>query len=186
MDNLALFLYKQPQTIFTLQEVSILIPNSSSDSLKVRLFKEVKNGRLIKLRKNIYAKPNYNSLELANKLYTPSYISLETVLIKEGMIFQQYQATYVISYLSRTITIQKKPIIYRKIKDEILHNTAGIVEKDGIMIATPERAFLDTVFLYKDYYIDNLDKLNWDRVTELLPIYKSKILIKRVTEYRKN
>jgi len=39
-------------------------------------------------RRGIYAKDkNYDRLELANRIYTPSYISLETVLSREGIVF---------------------------------------------------------------------------------------------------
>ena len=52
-------------------------------------------------------------------------------------------------------------------------------EKDGYFIADRERAFLDTVFLYKDFYFDNLRPLNWDKINQLSHIYQSASLEKR-------
>ena len=59
----------------------------------------------------------------------------------------------------------------------------GIVQQDNILIATPERAFLDMVYLSAgNCYFDNLHPLNKIKVKQLLPLYQSKVLTKRVTE----
>ncbi|MFA5421154.1 MAG: hypothetical protein WC280_04010, partial [Patescibacteria group bacterium] len=50
-------------------------------------------------------------------------------------------------------------------------------------IATKERAFLDRIYISKDYYFDYLDILNWDKVFEILPIYRNKRVDKKVQEY---
>lgn len=131
----------------------------------------------------MYAKKKYSVLELANKLYSPSYISLETVLTREGIIFQYYEGIYAVSYLSRAVNVDGNEIVYRKIKSEILMNKKGIGEQDWAMVATLERAWLDAVFLFRDYHFDNLRPLNWDKITEIKSIYDSKIFNKRVEEY---
>ena len=40
-------------------------------------------------------------------------------------------------------------------------------------MATPERAFLDVMYLNADYYFDNLRALDYKKVKELLPIYNN-------------
>ena len=50
-------------------------------------------------------------------------------------------------------------------------NVKGIELKEHYTIASPERAFLDTIYLHVNYHFDNLDPLNWDKVYEILPIY---------------
>lgn len=183
MSDFILELYKKPQTIFTLKEISLLFPKIPYKNLKSRVNYFVLVGKLKNLRKGIYAKDNFNFLELANKIYTPSYVSLETVLEKEGIIFQKYQTIFLASYLTRRIKVAGREIFYRKIKDEILLNNLGIEEGDSYFIATKERAFLDAIFLYKDYHFDNLKPLDWDKVEELKSIYSNKALEKRVREY---
>lgn len=178
-----MLLYSRPQTIFTLGEISQHLPNVPYGNLKSSLSYFAKEGKIRRLRPGIYAKQKYNPLELANKICTPSYISLETVLQKEGVIFQVYDTIFAISYLSRKISINGHHIFYRKIKDGILLNSAGIEEKEGYFMATVERAFLDAVFLYGDYHFDNLTPLNWEKVFELQKIYNSKTLEKRVGKY---
>ncbi|MFW6160339.1 MAG: hypothetical protein ACOC57_04270 [Acidobacteriota bacterium] len=86
--------------------------------LKRRINYYVKNKELYSIRKGIYAKDrNYDRLELANKIYTPSYISLETVLSREGIVFQHYDQIFVVSYLTREITCDGQRYVFRKIKD---------------------------------------------------------------------
>lgn len=176
-------LYQKPLTVFTLKEISLLFPKISYQSLKDRLSYAVSKKKLLRLKKGIYSKIKFEPLELANKIYTPSYISLETVLQKEGVIFQNYLTIFVASYLTRKINVFDYQIQYRKIKNEILFNKEGIEELNGYFIASKERAFLDAIFLYKNYHFDNLKTINWEKVFQLIKIYRSKVLEKRVKEY---
>jgi len=185
LKDFILEIYKKPQTIFTFKEISLLFPQLTYKNLKSRVSYFVRVGKLKRIRKGIYTRENFNPLELANKIYTPSYISFETVLEKEGIIFQKYKTIFVASYLSRRIKAEEQEIFYRKIKNEILLNSLGVKEKDFYFIATKERAFLDAVFLYKDYYFDNLRPLNWDIIEEMKKIYSSKLLVKRIAQYYK-
>jgi len=178
-------IYKKKQTVFTLSEIALLFPQISYQNLKRKIFYYVKKGKILKLRKGIYGKEDFNPLELANKIYTPSYISFETVLKKEGIIFQETSIIFAASYLTRRIECAGVKIFYRKIRDEILINPKGIEKEENYFLASKERAFLDTVFVYKNYYFDNLSPLNWEKVFELLKIYKNKALEKRVNQYFK-
>ena len=183
--NFILTIYKQPQTIFTLKDISLLFPKILYDNLKVRVAYAIKSGSLKKLRRGVYAKDNYNVLELSNKIISPSYVSLETVLAKEGIVFQYYESIFAIGYISRTVQVGDHSLVYRKIKNEILLNKAGIKDEGTVFIAGKERAFLDAVFLYRDYHFDNLRPLNWDKIMELKSIYMSKAMNKRVEDYYK-
>lgn len=178
-----LTLYSKPQTVFTLDEISLYFPKIPYENLRssIRYFTNV--GKLKRLHHGIYAKTEYNPLELANKIYKPSYISLETVLARGGVTFQYYETIFVVSYLTREVSLKKTNIQYRQIKRGILTNPEGIEAKEGYFIATLERAFLDAVFIYKNYYFDNLGAINWEKVDKLKKIYKSKVFEKRVEEY---
>lgn len=178
-------IYKKDQSVFTLSEIALLFPQISYPNLKRKISYYVKVGKILRLRKGIYGKENFEPLELANKIYTPSYISFETVLKKEGIVFQETSGIFVASYLTRRIKCAGLEIFYRKIKNEILTNLKGIEKKEGYFIATKERAFLDAVFVYKDYYFDNISSLNWEIVFDLLKIYKNRALEKRISQYLK-
>jgi hypothetical protein len=173
-------LYSSKNTVFTIDEIALLLGNASRDNLKARINYYVKKGKLLNLRKGIYAKREYNPLELAVRVYTPSYISLETVLEKEGVIFQKYETIFIVSYLSRKIGIDGRRFQYRRIKEEILINKEGVELKNGYATATKERAFLDALYLYKDYYFDNVDILDKDIALKMVDIYHSKTLKEKI------
>jgi len=152
---------------------------------KVRINYYVKSGDLYSIRRGIYAKDrNYDRFELATKIYTPAYISFETVLGNAGVTFQYYSQIFVASYQTRDIVADDQKITYRTLKSSILTNSAGIENKENYAIASPERAFLDVVYLSKDYHFDQLSTLNWDKVKEILQIYgNSKRMSDRVSNY---
>lgn len=175
-------LYQQPQTVFTLKEISQLLPQIAYKNLKRKLSYFVSVGKLKRLRQGVYVKKVFNPWEAANKIYTPSYISLETVLAKEGIIFQNYQTIFAASYLTRRIKIDSQEIFYRKLPPEVLLNNLGVEKTEGVYIAIKERAFLDAVYIYKNYHFDNLTPLDWEKVKELTKIYDSPVLEKRVKE----
>lgn len=176
-------LYKKPQTVFTFKEISLLFPEASYQSLKNKIRYAIRTEKLHNPRRGIYTKDKFNRFELANKIYAPSYISLETILQEKGIVFQKYATIFVASYLTRKIKVAGEEISYRKLKDEVLLNKKGIEEKNAYFCASAERAFLDAVFLYKDYHFDNLNPLDWKKVAEFKKIYQSKTLEKRVEQY---
>jgi hypothetical protein len=180
-NNVILSIYKDEKTVFRLRDIALLVGEKDFESLNKKLNYYVRTGKLLNPRKGIYAKPDYSSEELACLLYTPSYISLEYVLQKAGVIFQFDSRITAISYLSRSVEVESKTFIYRKIKGEIISNTRGISRQiNHVNIATAERAFLDLLYLNKNYYFDNLNPLNRTKVYDLLPIYMSKALTDRV------
>jgi hypothetical protein len=64
---------------------------------------------------------------------------------------------------------------------------SGISRQDNqVNIATPERAFLDLLYLNTEFYFDNLNPLKKKSVFKLLPIYQSDALVKRVEKTFQN
>ena len=179
-NHLAVIL-KSDKTVFTFKDIALLWREMASPATRVRINYYVKKGDLIRLRRGIYAKTqNYNRLELATRVFTPAYVSFETVLVKEGLVFQVYEKIFVASYLTREITIGDQTYALRKVKDAVLTNPLGIDHREESSIATKERAFLDTLYANSDYHFDNLQGLNWEKVLEILPIYTNKRMEKVV------
>lgn len=181
--ELVLAIYKDVRTIFRLNDIAMLTGETNSQSLSKKLNYHVRTGKLQNPRKGVYAKPAYNMEELACTIYTPSYISLEYVLQKAGIVFQFDSRISVVSYLSRSIEVEDRTYVFRKIKGEILVNTTGIIRQNNqVNIATAERAFLDLLYLNSEFYFDNLNPLNKDLVYKILPMYQSKTLFIRVNK----
>ena len=148
----------------------------------------VKRGYLYRIRRGFYAMgKEYDRFEFATKLYTPAYISFESVLRQAGIIFQYYSQVFVASYKSTAIEIDGQLYIFKAIKGTILTNSKGVENRERYSIASPERAFLDTLYLHTDYYFDNLRPLDWAKVYDILPIYGgNKRMAKKVEMYHKS
>jgi len=177
-------LLRSPQTIFSSKDVALMWGEESEKIIKNRLNKYVKSGKLFKVRRGLFAKDkNYNRFELATRINTPSYISFETVLGSSGMTFQYYGNIFVASYIKRNMEVDGQRIEFVRMKDYVLSNTLGIENSDGYARATKERAYLDTIYRSKKYYIDNESPLDWEKVFEILPIYHNKRMEKTVKKY---
>lgn len=156
-------IFKTSQSVFDLKDLSFLLWEKNYNNLKSKVAYYVRKGYLTRIRKWIFVKENFDIFELACKIYTPSYISFETVLQQKWAIYQYDETIYLASYLSRMIKI-KLPIsrdeeqfiniTYRKLKDEILYNPEWVEKKDFYSIANLERAKSDMLYLQKNFYFD--------------------------------
>lgn len=160
------------KTIFSTKDISLLWGEQLDNAIHVRLNKYTKLGKLIRLRRGLYAKDvNYNKNELAVKICIPAYISFETVLGAAGVTFQYYSQIFIASYKTKEIEIDGQTYSFKRVQENILTNNLGIDNISGYSVATLERAFLDVVYLNKQYHFDNLRPIDWKKVYKLLPIY---------------
>lgn len=179
-------LFRTKHTVFTTREVA-LIWGIDASRVRARLNYYVRNGKLYSPRRGFYAlDKNYSACEFATKLFTPSYISLETVLRKEGVIFQYDSAVSVVSYLTREIACDGKKYRFKRVKPEVLLESNGIIQEETYAIATKERAFLDSLYLYGDIYFDNLNGIDWAKCAEMVPLYRNKAFARRFSQYSKS
>jgi hypothetical protein len=176
---------RSSQTVFTFKDLLLTWEGIDVDTAKKRVNYYVQSGNLYSIRRGIYAKDkNYDRLELATKIFTPAYISFETVLGHAGITFQYYSQIFVASYQTKEMVADGQKFVFKTLKSSVLTDSAGIENKETYAIATPERAFLDVVYLSKDYHFDNLAAINWNKVWEILPIYgENKRMQNRVNQY---
>jgi len=179
-------LLRSPKTVFTLEDIAILWQEPGTQAVRVRLSYYVRRGKLHRIRKGIYAKDkNYGKLELATRIFTPSYISFETILAREGLIFQFHTQISVASYLTRDIEVDGQVYSFRKIKMPILTHPMGVENKNETSFATRERALLDTLYLRGEYHIDNPNGLDWNKIFDMLLIYQNQRMASRVRKLYK-
>lgn len=177
---------RSPKTVFTFEDVALLWGEPSTQAVRVRLSYYVSRGKLRRIRRGLYAKDkNYNKLECATRIYTPSYVSFETILAREGLVFQFHTQISVASYLTRDIEVDGQVYSFKKIKTPILTNPAGVENKNESSFAAIERAFLDTLYIHGDYHFDNLNGLDWNKVFEILPIYGNQRMDRQVGRLHK-
>lgn len=178
-------LMRSKKTVFTFKDLILLWGVSDVNFVKKKIHRYVKAGKMNSIRRGMYSKDTeYNVYELATKIYTPSYVSFETVLGAAGITFQLYGQIFVASYTTKEIECDGQKYSFKKIQDTILTNHIGIEHRENYSIASPERAFLDVIYLNKDYHFDNTSSLDWEKVYEILPIYGgNKRMANRVTMY---
>ena len=140
--------------IFSLQDIANLFPDAHLATLKNNLVSWVDKGYIERLKRDLYAcaEPFLGSelpdLYVANKLYTPSYISLETALSLYNIIPEiAAQATSVTTRPSREFKNRHGVFIYRSCKKRAFTGYR-IVSYEGykVLIADKEKALVD--FLY--------------------------------------
>ena len=178
--NFIAVIYQAAQTVFNLKELAILLEEKNFDNLKAAVNYYVKKNMIIQVRRGIYAKKNYDPLELAVKIYSPAYISFETILFKEGLIFQYNETITIASYLSREIQVGTYTLRYKKLKESILTSPEGLAFKPYFTIAEKERAFLDILYLDRNFYVDYTGKLDTKKIFKILPIYENLNFEKKV------
>lgn len=171
------------RSVFNVQSLRMLTECEDSQKLTKSLHYYVKEGKISNPRRGIYTKATYDEQEMACSLFRPAYISLEYVLQRAGVVFQYDDTVTCVSYLNRIAEVDEKIYQFRIINPELWIGMEGIEQNDNILIATPERAFLDIFYLSAgNCYFDNLHPLNKTKVKQLLPLYQSKVLTERVTE----
>lgn len=161
--------------IFHIRHFHILksIPISS---LKVSLYRLTKKGIIKRVCKGYYANPfNLPTIEeIGTTIYYPSYVSLESALYYWGILSQIPQVlTMVTIKLPYKINTSFGLIEYRQIKKDKFW---GYIKKNGFLIAEPEKAILDYIYLNKNY-----DKIQFnlkDLKIKKLRIYAKKMGLK--------
>ena len=167
---------------FTPRDVARTL-NISYASAQVTCSRYVKNGILLRLKRNFYALPEkWDNLSytgaflVANILEIPSYISLTSALSFYEITTQIQRDFFESVSLKRTkdINIGEKTFVFRKIGRALY---GGFKKIDGYFIATPEKALLDAAYLtsIKRYDLDvnalNLGKIDKKKIKKDISMY---------------
>ena len=155
---------------FTYQDIAKIL-SISEDSARVLCSRYVKQKYLVRLKRNFYIlkerwdniAPNQR-LELANILQVPSYISLMTALSFYEYTTQVQQKFIESISLYRTFTKDIEGVVfnYSRIKRDYYF---GFSKKNSIFIASPEKAFIDSLYLnYLGKYNLDLSSLNLEKI----------------------
>ena len=147
----------------------------------------LKSGLFIKLKNGLYAlKVRLPSeFEIANKVYSPSYISLEYALMYYGIIPETvYTITSVTTKPTREFIINNISYTYSKIKKIAFKGyLRKPIDRNIIFIAEPEKAFVDYLYFVdlgqKPVY-DRIDvnKLSKNKLIKYAKLFKRKSLVK--------
>lgn len=166
------------KTVFRYSDMEILLGISNRNTLRSIFSRGVDDGIFILLQKWIYGLKKYVRFELWSKLKTKSYISFETVLKAEWIIFQDYgNQIFLVSDNNLKKTVGNTTFVYHKIKDGILMNPLWLIHKWSYCIASKERALCDRIYLSKNYYFDNLENVDFLFLQEISQIYNKRVIL---------
>ena len=129
-------------TIADLEKITSLPRNSLYVSLK----RWESGGVIERVAQGIYI-PMGGGISIENvaaQLYIPNYLSFEYALARYGILnLVPYTLTFATTRKTKNYLLQKKRIEFRQISPELFF---GFEMKNGIYIASPEKAFLDQVY----------------------------------------
>jgi predicted transcriptional regulator of viral defense system len=185
--------------LISLLEIQKGFPNLD----KRRLFEWTKKGYIENVKRGFYRFTDQSkSQELlyftANKIYSPSYISLETALAYYQVIPEEVFSTTSISTLNTTqITSSLGYFSYRNLKKPLLFGYK-FIQLNGLTIcmASLEKAILDYLYLHSQLNtVDDFEALRWDKEAlkqldielffDYLHLFNSKTLTKRTQILKK-
>lgn len=167
--------------IFTLRELAVLC-NESKTSVGMALIRAKKEGIADHVRNiwiNMIDKPSLE--ELALEVVSPSYVSLESALYKHGILSQSPRGGLTLVTTSKPAKI-KTPlgeIQFFHIQPKLLFGF------DSKRVATPEKAFLDLVYLRmrrgtfqitETFYLDLLNERRLQSFANKFPLYVKNML----------
>ena len=158
----------------------------SLQSAKVLCTRYTKKGIFIRIKKNFYVlEQNWNIysdeefLRIANFLQVPSYISLLTALSYYQVTTQFPRRYYESICIKRSVRYNKEGVVFNfyKFKESFYF---GFEKKEGIFIATKEKALVDAIYLYSfgKYKIDfsslNMDAFDKKELKKILSVFPEK------------
>jgi len=166
------------KTVFSYDDISAILCIENKNTIKSFIFRLLKNWIFKSNFKWIYTLNKYNIFEFASKLKKDSYISFETVLKQNWVIFQDYSNTiFLASNNSILKNIWWNYFKYNKLKDSILYNPLWIINKWNYLIACTERAICDRIYLSPNYYFDNLENIDKQKLLEISQIYNKRVIL---------
>lgn len=164
-------LEKNKYYIFAYEDLLSFYPNEKRANLKKTIYRWKKNGWIYTLKRGLYELTYPEDfiipdMHIANNLYAPSYISLETALSNFSLIPEVSMAvTSITTKPTRRFKNKHGLFIYRTVRPNAF--TGYYVEKNGafdILIAEPEKALVDFLYFRKYSYREfNLDDERLDR-----------------------
>ena len=169
--NMVNILLKQSKKIFHTNDLRLLWGIDNKQVLHNTIYRYKQKGVLIPIHKGFYSViplEELDPIELGlSAIHNYAYLSTESVLVIEGIIFQQTYYHTFCSAKNMRFQIRDQQYISRQLKDQYLHNTQGIVNKGNFKQATAERAIADMLYFNPKYYFDSHDTINWDKVQEI-------------------
>ena len=164
-------LARQLDPVFHIQDLARLWDIEKTNTLYTILKRYAQQGVLFRIYKGFYSLLPIDRLDPLflgiRALHEYAYVSCESVLVAEGLMTQIIHHHTLISSRSCRLQIGGHSYVSRQLKDQFLYNPAGIIEKNGILMATKERAVADALYFNPMFYFDGINGIDFSKVHSL-------------------
>ncbi len=164
-------LLKSDQKLFHTQDLAILWGMSNKNTLYTTIKRYVKKRILIPIHKGFYSTGVIDEIDPirlgVGYLHSFAYLSCESILSQQGIIFQQSDYITLVSNKYIKFTLLDKHYFVRKLDQKYLLNPAGIMMENGVYKANIDRAAADLLYFNPQSHLDALDKITIKRVKEM-------------------
>lgn len=203
--RLSSLLRKKKMYVFTFEDIKNLFPSENTKTIKNNFTRWLSKGYFTRLKKALYELAEYGEeskipdFYIANRLYTPSYISLEAALSFYSIIPDVAAGvTCVTTKPTRTFKNRYGPFFYRTCKKKAFTGYKLLLyEGFKVCIADKEKALVD--FLYYRLRSSILDfkeerfnkkilkKIDWNKVLRYTKLFNKRTTkaLKKCKEYVK-
>ena len=158
-------------TVFHTDDLARIWEINNRNTLLISLKRYVDSGLIYRLYRGFYSIKPVAELEPlslgAQAINDYCYLSGETVLAKQGIIFQQLSHFTFIGKKTKRFRIGDYKYYCRRLKDEFLYNDVGVDKAGKFNLATPERAVADILYFNPKYHFDNSAAINWQEVARI-------------------
>jgi hypothetical protein len=154
--------------LFHTNDLAILWGVANKHNLYMSLTRYIDKGVLFPIYKGLYSTVPISSLdplELGTAIiHRYTYLTTESVLSQAGIISQRiYDYTFVADRSMRA-SVGDWSFRYRKLKYDYLYHPAGILNQNGVFIASPERAVADMLYFNPKYHFDVPESIDFGKV----------------------
>lgn len=164
-------LMKLNEPLYHTNELASLWGITNRNTLTVSIHRYVGQGILIPIYRGFYATRSLDTISSYRLgsaiMHRYCYVSTETALVAAGAIFQEISAITFVSVMAKQITIGSHAFRFRQMVPQFLYQPSGITMIDGVLWASPERAYADMLYFAPNYYLDNPKGLDFDKVKQI-------------------
>ncbi len=164
-------LLKQNKRIFHTADLALLWGLENSKTTWVTVSRYIRKGTLYPIQKGLYSTLPVSELDPydlgSSVLHSYCYVSLETILARNGIISQTIIPITYVSSTSRRISLSGLIYQSRQMSDRFLFSDVDIQKVDRHLEASPERAVADMLYYEPSYHFDAENLINWKRVRKI-------------------
>ena len=167
-------LVRMNELILHIEDLANIWKIKNKNTLHTTLKRYVKKSFLYHIYRGFYSLDVIDKIPPyllgAKALHEYCYISTESVLIKNGIVQQKENYITFVSSKSKKFKIGDNYFYSRQMNDQYLFQDVGIIKKDGVNMATTERAVADLLYFNPSFYFDANNNINWKEVKKIQKI----------------